>query len=263
MTPKNCPGRILIVAGVVFLAGCNCGKTNPSFPVTTKEAKTRLVSISDDPMPLDRPLVCITGWLDLGAKETLDEHFARTVADDRVLVVRVDDTSTMEAARQKVIDAAMERFPSDDPAWTTEVDVIGFSMGGLVARSLADPATGDRHLRIVRLFTVSTPHLGAVSAGAAVLSSQSRDMIPGSVFLTYLNGQVEIDYELVPYTRLCDTIVGAGNTAPEGYTPWWVSAPAFQDAHINAIGDPRILVDITLRLRGETPVTIPPAAPLP
>jgi pimeloyl-ACP methyl ester carboxylesterase len=157
----------------------------------------------------------------------------------------------------------MQRFPSDDPAWTTEVDVIGFSMGGLVARSCANSATGDRHLRIVRLFTVSTPHLGAVSAGGALFSSQGHDMKKGSKFLTYLNNEVEIDYELIPYGRLCDTVVGVKNTAPPGYTPWWVSTPAFQDSHVQAIGDPRILADITLRLRGETPATISPPAPVP
>jgi hypothetical protein len=257
------PCRLFIVAFTVVLSGCNCGKTNPSFPLTAKQAKADLAAISDDPKPLDRPLVCITGWLDLGAKKTLDKHFGRTIEDDRLLVIRVDDTSTMASARKVVMDAAMQRFPSDDPAWTTEVDVVGFSMGGLVARSCADPATGDRHLRIVRLFTVSTPHLGAVTAGGAVFSSQGRDMIPGSKFLTYLNNEVEIDYELIPYGRLCDTVVGVKNTAPPGYTPWWVSAPAFQDSHVQAIGDPRILTDITLRLRGETPATTSPPAPVP
>jgi pimeloyl-ACP methyl ester carboxylesterase len=257
------PARIFIVTVTVVLAGCKCGKINPSFPLTISDAKAELADISEDPKPLERPLVCITGWLDLGAKKVLDKHLARTIDDDRVLVIRIDDTKTMATARDRVMDAAMERFPSDDPAWTAEVDVIGFSMGGLVARSLADPATGDRHLRIARLYTVSTPHLGAIMAGGAVFSSQSRDMIPGSTFLTYLNNEVEIDYELVPYGRLCDTMVGVRNTAPPGYTPWWVSAPAFQDSHINAIGDPRILADITLRLRGETPATISPPAPVP
>ena len=257
------PARVLIVTISVTLVGCNCGKTNPSFPLTVGEARAELAAISDDPMPLERPLVCITGWLDLGAKKTLDKHFARAIDDDRLLVIRVDDTSTMQSARERVMDAAMQRFPSDDPRWTTEVDVIGFSMGGLVARSCGDPATGDRHLRIVRLFTVSAPHLGATMAGGAVFSAQSRDMIPGSKFLTYLNNEVEIDYELVPYTRLCDTVVNEKNTAPPGYTPWWVSTLAFQDSHVDAIGDPRILTDITLRLRGETPATISPPTPLP
>ncbi len=266
-TRYDCPvghvNRILTVAVTVVLTGCHCGNANPSFPLTIDQAKETLAGIGEDPKALERPLVCITGWLDLGAKKVLDKHFARAVTDDRVLVIRVDDTSTMEEARERVMDAAMERFPGDDPAWTAEVDVIGFSMGGLVARTCADPATGDRHLRIVRLFTVSTPHLGASMAGGAVFSSQGRDMKKGSAFLTYLNNEVEIDYEVVPYTRLCDAAVNEANTAPPGYMPWWVSAPAFQDSHVDAIRDPRILTDITLRLRGETPATTSPPTPLP
>ena len=83
-----------------------------------------------------------------------------------------------------------------------------------------------------------------------------------SKFLAYLNDEVEIDYELVPYARLCDTTVGEQNTAPPGYTPWWVPTPAFQEAQVDAIGDPRILTDITLRLRGEMSATTSPPAPL-
>ena len=83
-----------------------------------------------------------------------------------------------------------------------------------------------------------------------------------SKFLAYLIDEVEIDYELVPYARLCDTAVGEQNTAPPGYSPWWVPTPAFQDAHVDAIGDPRILTDITLRLRGEMSATTSPPAPL-
>ncbi len=256
--------RALVMTGAMTLtAGCHCGKINPSFPLTVGEAKADLKEMSDDPKPLDRPLVCITGWLDLGAKKVLDTHCARTIDDDRVLVIRVDETSTMQQARQKVMDAVDERFPGDDRVWTPEVDVIGFSMGGLVARYAADPATGDRHLRIARLFTVSAPHRGSVMAVGAVLSPQSRDMMLGSAFLKYLDNEVEIDYELIPYTRLCDTVVGEKNTATPGDTPWWVSARPFEDSHVDAIRDPRILTDITKRLRGEQPVTVPPAAPLP
>ena len=255
--------RALAVTVPAFSIGCTCGKTNPSFPLTVSEANADLKAMSEDPKPLDRPLVCITGWLDLGAKKALDTHCARTIDDDRVLVIRVDETSTMQQAREKVMIAVDERFPGDDPVWTAEVDVIGFSMGGLVARYAADQATGDRHLRIARLFTVSTPHRGSVMAGAAVLSAQARDMRSGSPFLKYLDDDVEIDYELIAYTRLCDRAVGEQNAAPPGDTPWWVSALPFEDSHIDAIRDPRILTDITKRLRGEPPVTIPPAAPLP
>ena len=150
------------------------------------------------------------------------------VDDDRYLVIRVDETSTMEEAREKVMTMVDERFPTDDPVWTVEVDTIGFSMGGLVTRIAADPHTGERHLRVARMFTISAPHLGAPIAYAPLSDTRLWDMRKGSDFLDYLNNEVEIDYELIPYTRLCDHVVHADNTAPPDYTPWWVSAILFQ-----------------------------------
>ncbi len=65
-----------------------------------------------------------------------------------------------------VIDAVDQKFPSSDPEVTTEVDVIGYSMGGLAARYAAMPATAvnlsKRRLQIGRLFTISSPHRGAL-----------------------------------------------------------------------------------------------------
>ncbi|MEE8458453.1 MAG: hypothetical protein V3S08_01195, partial [Phycisphaerales bacterium] len=65
----------------------------------------------------------------LSARLFIDRHFARTIDDDRLLGIRVDDTNTMVSALKLVMDAAMQRFPSDDASWTIAVDVIGFSMG--------------------------------------------------------------------------------------------------------------------------------------
>jgi hypothetical protein len=70
-------------------------------------------------------------------------------------------------------------------------------------------------------------------------------------------------YELVPYVRLGDSIVGPEHAAPEGQTPWWVPLPAAETAHIGAFGDARILADIARRLRDERPLTEDPPAPLP
>jgi len=65
----------------------------------------------------------------LSARLIIDRHFARTIDDDRLLGIRVDDTNTMASGRKLVMDVAMQRFPSDDASWTIAVDVIGFSMG--------------------------------------------------------------------------------------------------------------------------------------
>ena len=76
-----------------------------------------------------------------------------------------------------VVREVEKKWPSGDEAQTVPVDVVGVSMGGLVARWAAlapgRADTGDgrtagggctKRLNIVRLFTFSSPHRGAVMA---------------------------------------------------------------------------------------------------
>src|SRR5207249_1042837 len=77
--------------------------------------------------------------------------------------------------------------------------------------------TTQRRLRVHRLFTASSPHQGAVRAEQLppVLHMQ-RDMTAGSDFYRELE-QAEsraVGYELVPYVRLGDDVVGAPYAAP-------------------------------------------------
>ena len=57
------------------------------------------------------------------------------------------------------------------------------------------------------------------------------DMRAGSEFLRHLNDADEAaGYEVFPYVRLGDMIVGTPNAAPPGRDPWWVPAEPLQDA---------------------------------
>ncbi len=76
-------------------------------------------------------------------------------------------------------------------------------------------AEGRRRLRIARLMTISTPHRGAAMAALPTIESRVRDMRAGSAFLCALD-DCEAGYELVPYCRLNDWIVGEENAAPPG-----------------------------------------------
>ena len=170
----------------------------------------------------------------------------------------------LQTQERVVIKAVDEAFPSGDPVWTTEVDLVGNSMGGLVARYATDPTTGDRAVRAAALYGIGTPFLGADIAEVFVLNDMVRDMQPGSSFLANLNDPTrQYGYVLVPYTRSDDTYVGAANTAPPGEVPWWVPAEPFQSGHLTSYGDHRIMADIARRLRGEPPYTTEPRAPLP
>jgi hypothetical protein len=290
------------LAALLVAMGCATHAPNPSFNVSNDDARAALREMKHDAKPLPRPLVILGGLDDPGvATMVLGDDFREITGDDsRVIGVSFFFCGSFDGCRKRVIDAVDKAFPSDDPVWTTEVDVVAVSMGGLVARYAAAPprarqatatatatATANaasqpttdraptRRLHIARLFTISSPHRGAALAFLPTFNQLQIDMRAGSRFLQRLDAYDELieagsaqtrpydSYELIPYVRLDDVIVGERNAAPAGWTPWWVPAEPFQDSHMFAIADPRIVADIARRLRGEPPLTSDPPAPLP
>ncbi len=265
---------LLCLLCVLTLTACaaGCGaepRVNPSFAVTKAQARAALGEMRSDPARLERPLVILggfgdPGWAAFKVRSTVSRLF-HPADRARIIAVNFPATANFEQCRRRVIRAVKERFPSDDPALTCEVDVIGISMGGLVARVAADEAPpGQPRLRVARLFTISSPLRGARLASwhRVALTSMHRDMRAGSALLRRLNARPS-DYPIVSYSRLNDGIVGAAYASPAGQGVWWLDNGPLEHAHWAALHDPRILADIARRLRGEAPLTTDPPAPLP
>jgi len=258
----------LLLSPLLSLCCCACqsGPVNPSLPTTLDAARTDLSRIAADRKPLPRPLVIVTGFMDPGFSAFVMKARFRSLFDDpRIITVSLGDCISFEGCRKKVMAAVGQQFPTSDPAWTTQVDVIGFSMGGVVARyaALGPPGASDRRLRIARLFTISSPNFGAERAQRLpLLHPLQKDLRPGSQFLNRLNA-AEPAYAGYAYIRLGDRTIGEANAHLPGQEAWWVSTPAFSIAHGRAHADPRILADIARRLRGEPPLATEPPAPLP
>jgi pimeloyl-ACP methyl ester carboxylesterase len=248
----------LVVSFVLIEIGC-AHPTNPSFEVTMHDARVILDRVAQDPQPLDRPLVIVGGFADPGIGAGLvHAALASRIRDDRVLVVVTAFGADFDDCRQDLIANVQHRFGDQC------VDVIGMSMGGLVARYAAAPLSGRPNLNVARLFTISAPHKGAIMACIPSLDQKVIDMRPGSALLDCVAlYDAQASYQLIPYARLGDFTVGAKYSAPPGVTPWWISTPIFQEAHDSAGFDPRILADIVLRLRNEPPLTRDPRAALP
>jgi pimeloyl-ACP methyl ester carboxylesterase len=249
---------------LLILFGCAAQPINPSFPVTADFARRDLRRMESNPRRLDRPLLIITGFMDPGfAALAMRARFEAATGDDRVIIVALEDCGTYAQCTQKLIRAVDEAFPSASPTQTSEVDVIGYSMGGLVARLAANPPDNARRLRIHRLFTISTPNQGAIRAKELpLLHPLQGGMRPGSPLLAQLNSRPE-PYRVISYIRLGDKVIGPPNAVIPGGQLWWVSTLPFTNPHLGAPGDPRILDDIARRLRGEPPLTTVPPAPLP
>ena len=262
-------GSSLLCGSFVLNGGCSADEPfNPSFALTYADAKAVLREMKLNPKPLQRPLIVVGGVHDPGfiAPGVVRKLQAVTSCDDRIISVSFfgPGLSTFEACGKHLVDAVEQAFPSDDPDITGKVDVVGFSMGGLVARLAAGPNSPGKRLNISRLFTISSPHRGARLAGLPTADQRTIDMRPGSAFLADLDSHLsEADYELLAYTRLGDMIVGPENASPPGMSPWWVANAPFSLAHLAASTDPRIIADIARRLRNEPPFTTTPASPLP
>jgi hypothetical protein len=249
----------LAILAVGVISGCAAQKPDPRDPtitLTPTQAQQALKNIAHHPKPLDRPLVVLGGFLDPGLSDNiLASIMRRHVADDRIVAVSYFFAGSFDDCRRDVIDAVNRAFPPARPDQTVDVDVIGISMGGLVARYSALPMTGRRRLRIHRLFTVSTPNQGAVRAAKlpAILPLEA-DMRPGSPFLSNLanaESRSGRHYPIYPYIREGDTVVGVQYAAPAGQRPCVVPNEPLESAHLGATTDPRILLDILRRLRGD------------
>ena len=266
---------LLVLLCCLAATGCaGLRGDNPAFPISHAEADRQLRAMRDDPAELRRPVVFVGPFVDLFLAEwlttgELKKHFSN---DEWITGVSFGPWMSFEGCRRKLLERVEDRFPSDDPRWTTEVDVIGYSMGGIVARYSALPFELDpiddsepgKRLRVARLFTIASPHRGADMAALGGLNRLAAGMQTDSPLLRLLDGALPTaEYELIPYARLGDAVVGVGNTAPPGRTPYWVSSRPLELAHVQAAYDPRILADIVRRLRGEPPLTGPVPAPLP
>jgi hypothetical protein len=258
----------LFVLFAGFLEGCATGPVNPSFPVTATQANQAIAQMRRAPLPLRRPLVIVGGFLDPNLSPPWYAHFFGELADGQTIIpVSVGYCTSFEQCRQRVIDAVDRALPSADPLWTSEVDVVGASLGGLVARYAAAPPDDPDHprrLKIARLFSISSPHSGARLALTIAPSDYIRQMRPGSPFLqTLAKSDAAAGYEIYPYVHLDDEVVGDRYAAPPGRNVYWLANDVMLPPHVSAMIDARILADIARRLRGQTPFTLAPPAPLP
>lgn len=220
-----------------------------------------------DPKPPNRPLVVLGGWrTPITSAWLVGRRLRHLTGLPRHSLLAVDflTCGSFEAAIARTLTRVERRWPSDDPHQTVAVDVIGISMGGLVARAAAStPPDGvRRRLRVVRLFTLATPHRGARLARHLAPDAAARDMRPGSVFLARLDSALSTaEYQLICYARLRDRWVGEENTAPAGMWPIWTDPPGLL-SHQTITLDRLILTDVARRLRGEPPLGHPSPIPL-
>ena len=133
-------------------------------------------------------------------------------------------------------------FPPEQP-----VDIVGFSMGGIVSRYYIQRLGGID--RVHRFITVSSPHRGTVLA-YLLDRPGSIQMRPDSLFLADLNRDLNMlerinftsiwtpfDLMIVPPTS-SQLFVGQDIQVPVAFHAWMITDPKAIAAVVNALSEP-------------------------
>jgi len=259
-----------VIALAVGVASCTSRDVyNPDYPATRQEIVDDLERMEADPVELDRPVVLLSGYRSMHTfVGRLHSRLAPVTTGDKddFLAISYPMGDDIERIASTVVKKVDERWPSEDPLETVEVDVVAISMGGLVARTASAPHgfianEREKRLKIRNLYTLASPHRGAKLAELIRPDKAARDMKPGSGYLARLDELLpEIDYTITPYAVLNDSWVGATNASPTGQQPIWTPG-THMFSHFSLAADKRILADLARRLRKEEPLGRPSEPP--
>ena len=206
-----------------------------------------------------RPLVILSGY-----RSPIFPALTAAALLRRFGVAPRDNTLCVSYFWARRVERAAEiaRAAIEQRGWADQkLDVIGISMGGIVARTLA----ADHGLKVNRLFTLASPHRGAILARLITPDPAAKSLAPGSPLLTRLDTQLPSTIgELVCYALLRDWLVGAQQCAPPGHVPLWLDVDRWLArplSHFSITSDRRILGDIALRIMGHAPWSSPGLPP--
>jgi pimeloyl-ACP methyl ester carboxylesterase len=228
------------------------------------EIRRALRAMSADPTPLARPVIVLAGYRAWHANAAaMRRAILNRAGGERTDVLAVSYmtrgrlTEALRIARRSIL-----KWNPEVAAGRTPVDIVGISMGGLMARELAIGDANNAPLDVRRLFTLATPHCGARLAERISPDPLAAQLQPGSDWLGRLDDHLpRARFELIPYAVLNDSWVGADRTAPPGVTPIWTAGTRVA-SHFAVSQVPGIIADIAARLRNEAPLAGPPV-PLP
>ncbi|TVS06044.1 MAG: hypothetical protein EA423_06000 [Phycisphaerales bacterium] len=229
---------------------------NPDFHLGSDALADAIAGMLAKKIPLQRPVLLLAGWRspEFGGRVLASRLAELTCGDlDQFWPLAYPMRGDLKRIASMVAVKVHDRWPGEGRE-TIPIDVVGHSMGGLVARLAASPNRQGPRLQIKRLFTLATPHRGARLATKIAPDPAARDMKPGSALLKRLDEELEHNpFELIPYAHCHDTWVGAHNTAPPGRDPFWTPG-TWVFSHFSIHEDRLIQADIARRLRGEKPI---------
>ncbi len=183
--------RLLTRAGVavavtIGLAGCfTIPAQNPSYPATTREIDADLSRMVREPVRLERPVLVLSGYRSPHpVASRLAERLRELTGAERQEMQSLAYiwSGTVEEPARKAVARVEELWPSDDPDWTTEVDVVAISMGGSAFLAQLDDVFADRDYEVVPYAVLRDTWVGARHAAPV---GQEPIWVPGRVMLSH------------------------------------------------------------------------------
>lgn len=248
---------------------------NPAVTTSPRDVERAIAEMLASKKSLARPVLILNGYhgwsgLAYSHRDRLATLTSKN-RDDFLAVSYAFATDIIDAST-RVLNAVQERW-ADANGNVPQLDVLGISMGGLVARWCAmspdaraklpvvagqrggrSGSTPRLQLDIARLFTFASPHRGAILADKIAPDPAGQAMKTDSKFVAAMNDEEVVRQtrigEMICYTQLRDTWVGARNTSPPGVHPCWVDGPPLF-AHFTAARNPIVFADVARQLRNE------------
>ncbi len=213
--------------------------------VPLDEARRLLRAWAGDPRPLPRPVVIVTGWLiPAWWVNSVHRWLERCSTNGHVVVMRVP--CAVELPLPLMAERLIER------AGGGPVDVVGISLGGVLAREAAR-TNRSRRLDVRRMFTIASPHRGARLVARFVPHHQARAVAPGSRYLDELNADASSQsFPITTFRLRGDHLINRASAHAVGTMHAdWEPLTRLLPAHSIVAHDPRVLAMIVGAILGQ------------
>lgn len=261
-------GSLILEAFAGVVGSTRRSSGNPELVCTLDEARAELSRMARDRRPLARPILVLGAyhaWPPVVWAMVRKLRRLTGAGENEIVGVSYQWETSLRAASEKGVKRAVDAWGLAPGGTTQQIDVVGLSMGGLIARMVS---SGDNEalglppdlprLDAKRIFTFGSPMQGSRRAMRIRPDQAARDMRPGSAIIERI--QSARGPEIISYGQLRDQVVGATRTAPRGMEPIWSSGTLLM-SHFTTPHNPWFLADMARRLRGEEPLLSADRAP--
>lgn len=141
------------------------------------------------------PVILIPGWLDIESKmDTLSDYLRGKGFTTEIISPQPSDGSVpIETLATQALAEINQRLGDE-----AQFDYVGFSMGGIIGRTLLHWLGGKQRIR--RFVTISTPHRG-VAVAQLTWQPALRQMQMGGPFIEALNAHLD-DFANIPFLSI-------------------------------------------------------------